>query len=116
MSFDANTRQLSVFTTSGLDVGTHAYSLEVYLAAYPVLRFTKGVTVNFEIEIDSVCLTTEMMAFQVPETVHQVGQPKVLIENALYADSQSLADGGDGYSLCGERTLSTTHSWLTVPA
>lgn len=115
---DKDNHSIRVFTTSGLHVGTNTYTLEVWMAKYPMLKVTRGKFIDFVVEIDSICLHTSINSFEYSEIVYQLRDPPKIVSGILYSDVESLAGGlGNGYSLCGLRTFTSSNpTYFTVPA
>ena len=60
LSLDTTTLKLTLWTQTGLDVGTFTAKVLATLKDYPILNPTIGLEIEFTVKIDSDCLHTEL--------------------------------------------------------
>ena len=117
VEFDASTLTISVFPTSGFHRGTHEMTLSVDLANYPLLTPKIGLEIPFEITVSSTCGSTEFYFRETPKMFHIIGNKPTRTRVGM-SDKVSSTDGGNGFSLCGQRTYSVSPSeylWFDEP-
>lgn len=96
-------RTLSLSSSSGLEMGTYSVQVTATLQNHP----TKVTTSSFITTIDSVCTGTSFVARAAKKEVYWHGNdPKEA--DVTVIDKRSQDDGGDGYSLCGNRIYEIT--------
>jgi len=104
LSYDPVTRTFSAQSFSLADVGTHVIDVTYKLDAYASLSPT---TTTVTVVIANPCMTTMLTDVTQMITTSALSQASITFPTPLQ-DTASGLNGGDGYSLCGDRVYTLT--------
>lgn len=97
----------------GYDVGVHSFAIEAELRDYPFLTPEIGLSISFEVTVESICAETELLETIIDDMYYFEGEiaseQSILIKDAISGWQER-----DGYSLCGPRGFSVNPDtpWL----
>ena len=104
VTLDEMSRTVSLYTETGHDLGIFQVEISAELLNYPLLTQELGITMTFEVTIDSDCLLTQLVSTDVGDTFYMIGETAT-VEHILVRDVVSGWAQQDGYTLCGPRVF-----------
>lgn len=72
VTVDPNAGVVTVWSTSGFDMGVHNFVIQVELADYPGLTSLISVSLPFKVTVDSKCTQTKLLDIQIRNHLNQL--------------------------------------------